>query len=175
MRILLLLLITGLLVSCDPETGLNQDAMLEAYVPVYAKPADLTAISTEAAQPTTKAGKIYAYGNYIFQNDQQKGIHIIDNSVPATAHKVAFLKIPFTTEIAIRNNFLYTNSVSDLLVFNIADPLHPALVKRVTNAFPLINQEYPPVSNIYFECPDPSKGIIVDWEVKLIGTPKCRR
>ena len=175
MRFLIFILLTGMLVSCDPDTGLNQNAMIQAYVPVYARPADLTVITKEAPQPTAKAGKIYAYGNYVFQNDQQKGIHIIDNAVPASAHKVAFLKIPFTTEIAIRNNFLYTNSVSDLLVFNISDPLNPVLVKRVANAFPVISQEYPPVSNVYFECADASKGVIVDWEIKEISMPKCRR
>ena len=152
------------------DTGTRQ-----AYAPVYAKLADLSAIATVPPQATTKAGKIYAYGNYIFQNDLNTGIHIIDNSTPANPKKVAFLKIPFSTEIAIKGNYLYTNSVSDLLVFNLASPQQPQLVKRVSNAFPIISQTYPPQNNVYFECANAEKGIVVDWELKQITNPVCKR
>lgn len=175
MRCLFFFILAVMLASCDPVVDTNQTGEINAWVPVYAQPAVLTDIATVAAQPTAKAGKIYAYGNYIFQNDQNKGIHIIDNSVPANPQKLAFLKIPFSTEIAIKGNYLYTNSVSDLLVFNLANPQQPSLVKRVSNAFPVVNQEYPPFERGYFECVDPSKGIVVDWQLKMVTNPQCRR
>jgi hypothetical protein len=147
-----------------------------AFVPVYADPSTLIqSISVEAVQPTTKAGKIYAYGNYVFQNDQNKGIHIIDNSNPALPRKVAFLKVPYSTEIAVKGSFLYTNCVNDLVVLDLQNPQSPVVVKRVQNAFPLINQEYPPFTNVYFVCPDPSKGIVVDWINQQTQNPTCRR
>ena len=162
------------LTACDRQQTINTGTKL-AYAPVYAKLADLLVIATVPPQATTKAGKIYAYGNYIFQNDLNIGFHIIDNSAPGNPKKIAFLKIPFSTEIAIKGNYLYTNSVSDLLVFNLASPQQPQLVTRVSNAFPIINQNYPPQSNIYFECPNAEKGIVVDWELKQVTNPACKR
>jgi hypothetical protein len=49
------------------------------------------------------------------------------------------------------------------------------LVNRIENAFPQINQEYPPFTGVYFECVDPSKGVVIGWEEKQIDQPKCRR
>jgi hypothetical protein len=162
------------LAGCERQQAINTGTT-QGYAPVYAKLADLAAIATVPPQATLKAGKIYAYGNYIFQNDLNTGIHIINNATPASPQKIAFLKIPFSTEIAIKGNYLYTNSVSDLLVFNLASPQQPQLINRVVNAFPIINQNYPPVNNIYFECPDAEKGIVVDWELKQITNAACKR
>ncbi len=162
------------LTACERQHSVDTGTR-SAYAPVYAKLADLSAIATLPPQATIKAGKIYAYGNYIFQNDLNTGIHIIDNAVPANPKKIAFLKIPFSTEIAIKGNYLYTNSVSDLLVFNLASPQQPQLVNRVSNAFPIINQNYPSQTNVYFECADAEKGIVVDWELKQITNPACKR
>lgn len=173
-----LLLLTCLcFVACDGnwiENSTDGQSVL-AWVPIYAKPSELQAIAVTGAQPTVKAGKIYAYGNYIFQNDQNKGIHIIDNSIPSQAKKLAFINIPFSTELAIKGRYLYTNSVSDLLVFDLADLQAPKLLKRVKDAFPVVLQDHPPFSYVYFECPDPSKGIVVDWQEKMIPVPNCRR
>jgi hypothetical protein len=175
MKMIKLIAFLGIiLTACERQKTVNSGTQ-QAYAPIYAKLADISAIATLTAQPTVKAGKIYAFGNYIFQNDLNTGIHIIDNSTATNPKKVAFLKIPFSTEIAIKGNYLYTNSVSDLLVFNLASPQQPQLVNRVNNAFPIINQNYPPYSNVYFECPDPEKGIVVDWELKQITNPACKR
>jgi len=161
------------------ESGLvdmrDPNQLVTAMVPVYAQPSELETITVTAAQPTAKAGKIYAYGNYVFQNDLNKGIHIIDNTVPAQAKKISFISIPFSTELAVKGRYLYTNCVSDLLVFDLSDVQAPKLVKRVKDAFPLVLQKHPPFSKVYFQCPDPSKGIVVDWQEKLIPVPDCRR
>lgn len=152
----------------------NDNLRVNTWVPVYAQTSEIDQIGVTAPASTVTAGKIYAYGNYIFQNDVFKGFHIINNS-GATAQKIAFLKVPFSTEIAIRSNYLYTNNVSDLVIFDISNPLKPVLVNRVKNAFPVIDQLYPPVTNTYFECPDTKKGIVVRWEQKMIDRPNCRR
>ena len=163
--------------SCTPEDWRDSDDVgtVAGYAPVYAQPNDLATISVTNARATVKAGKIYVYGNYIFQNDINKGIHIIDNSNPANPHKVAFIDVPFSTELAIKNGFLYTNCVSDLVVLDLQNPQNPTLVRRLDDAFPVISQDYPPAQNSYFECVDPSKGIVVDWEPKTLNNPTCRR
>lgn len=174
-------IITGLLLcllflySCDPIESAPFDGEVDGFVPVYSTVADVNNISVESARPTDQAGKIYAYGAYIFQNDLYKGIHIINNASRSQPNKLAFLKVPFSTEIAVKGNYLYTNNHEDILVFDISNPGNPQLVKRLENVFPAINQTYPPFNNVMFECPDPSKGIIVRWDPKRMKTPNCRR
>lgn len=161
--------------SCDPIDSGPFEGDIDAFVPVYSAVTDINNIGVEPAKPTDQAGKIYAYGAFIFQNELYKGIHIINNSNRSQPNKMAFLRVPFSTEIAIKGNYLYTNNHDDILVFDISDPSVPQLVKRLENVFPAINQSYPPVNNVWFECPDPSKGIIVRWDMKRIKTPNCRR
>ena len=172
MKYLLLIIIFGA-VACDRPD--HQIGDIPGYAPVYATAQVATSISTEPSRPTVNAGKIYAYGNYLFQVEQNEGIHIINNANPQQPQKLSFLKIPTCTEIAIRSNHLYTNNLDDLVVFNIANIAAPQLVNRVENAFPQLSQEYPPASNTYFECADPAKGIVIGWVQKTISNPKCRR
>lgn len=164
-----------LLQSCDPLGSGSWSGGQQAYVPVYVKPENLTAISVQSAKAITKPGKVYVKGNLLLQNDVNTGVHLIDISNPSQPVKLAFLNVPFSTEISIKDNFLYVNNFNDLLVFNISNPSSPSLVKRLEDVFPYHNNEYPPVSNTYFECVDPSKGIVVDWKLATVTDPKCRR
>ncbi len=164
-----------LLQSCDPLGSGSWSGGQQAYVPVYVKPENLTAISVQSAKAITKPGKVYVKGNLMLQNDVNTGVHLIDISNPSQPVKLAFLNVPFSTEISIKDNFLYVNNFNDLLVFNISNPSSPSLVKRLEDVFPYHNNEYPPVSNTYFECVDPSKGIVVDWKLATVTDPKCRR
>lgn len=161
--------------SCYPDRS-DLNGSVDAYVPVYSTMADIHDIKVEDKKTTLQAGKIYAYQNYIFQNDLFTGIHIIDNKDRIHPVKIAFLKLPLSTEIAIKDHYLYTNNYLDLVVFDISNPATPKLLKRVENMFPVaVDQKYPPVRNAYFQCPDPSKGVIVRWEKKNIPRPDCRR
>jgi hypothetical protein len=175
MKALLISSLMLFLFSCTRENDNVLSGQIDAYVPVYASTGNVNQISVEPEKPITDAGKIYAYGNYIFQNDLNTGIHIIDATDKKVPKKISFLKIPLCTELAVKGNFLYANNYSDIVVFSISNPAQPQMVKRITNVFPPVNQKYPPFSNIYFECPDEAKGIIVRWELKRISTPKCRR
>jgi len=144
------------------------------YAPVYVTRQEAE-VSVEAVRPTVHPGKIYAYGSYLFQVEQNQGIHIIDNTNPQQAHKISFLKLAAASELAIKDAHLYTNNLSDLVVFDLSDISSPRLVNRIKDAFPPISQEYPPYTGVYFECVDPSRGIVVGWEQKEIDHPKCRR
>lgn len=162
-----------ILFSCDPKPGVGWTR--DIYVPVYSTISTVQQYDVEPAKPTEQAGKIYAYQNYIFQNDLYEGIHIIYNK-DQNPVKVAFLKIPLNTDIAIKGNYLYANNYTDLVVFDITDPQHPQFVRRVANVFPQVNQDYPPFTNVYFQCTDKSKGIVVRWEKNdSIPVPNCRR
>lgn len=161
--------------SCQPRDVNDPPAQAQGYAPVYALRQTVNTIAVESAKPTTRPGKIYAYGNYLFQVEQNEGIHIINNTNPQQAQKVAFLKVPMASEIAIKSGYLYTNNLNDLVVFDLNNVVAPQLVHRLENAFPVIDQTYPPVSGVFFECADPSKGVVIGWDFKMLNNPKCRR
>lgn len=115
MRRLLLVFSCALFIhACNPPDD-NISGKIDAYVPIYGTTEAISNIAVEPQKPTVEAGKIYAYGNYIFQNDLNTGIHIIDNSNKNNPVKIAFLKLPFSTEIAVKGNFLYSNIMLTLL------------------------------------------------------------
>lgn len=174
MRKLIWFLISSLILfSCDPKPV--QFRPPDIYVPVYSSLSAVRQYAVEPAKPTEQPGKIYAYQNFIFQNDLYTGIHIIDNK-DQNPVKIAFLNIPLNTDIAIKGSYLYANNYTDLVVFDITDPAHPQFIKRVSNVFPPVDQDYPPFTNVYFQCADKSKGIVVRWEKNdTIPLPKCRR
>jgi hypothetical protein len=147
---------------------------VEALVPIYADTNNPAPVAMEASRPVSNSGKIYVYGNYIFQNEVNEGIHIIDNTDRAHPFKIAFLSIPFNTEMAVKGNHLYANSISDLLVIDLADPLHPSVVNKLKNAFPYVPQTHPQEAG-YFVCPDPSKGVVVSWKREQVEKANCRR
>lgn len=174
MKIPLPLLAIVFLSSCVSDPVLVSDYSSMAFVPVYADTSNLHPIAMEASRPTSNAGKIYTYGKYIFQNEQNEGIHIIDNSDPAHPQKKAFLSIPYNTDMAIRSGYLYANSVNDMVVIDLSNPLQPQVKNRIEAAFPLIEQNYPPEQGM-FVCPDPSKGIVAGWKLEERADAKCRR
>ncbi|MBC8033174.1 MAG: hypothetical protein H7Y03_03450 [Chitinophagaceae bacterium] len=166
-----LLLLLASCVRITEEEGDNM-ANVMAYDPVYRAIDTISTVTIEGKRSTVKAGKIYAYGNYIFQNELNEGIHIIDNSNTAQPVKIAFLRIPMNTEMAMKGNYLYANNHDDLLIIDVGDPSKPSLLRKIENVFPLINQQYPPQSG-RFVCPDLSKGVVVDWVLRKVPLAKC--
>jgi hypothetical protein len=171
------LLFSIILFSCTQTDSRSRrlPEIAEGYVPIYAKQNDVEEIVMNNVTITANAGKIYAYGNYIFQNEVAKGIHIIDNTNKSNPSKIGFLKIPYNTELAVKGNFLYANNLNDLVVFDLSNTTNPVLVKRLPNVFPTVSQNYPLQQNVYFECADAAKGIVVGWEKKTLSNPKCKR
>jgi hypothetical protein len=146
-----------------------------AYVPVYFNPENIEATRFSPSRAIKRAGKQYVFGTLLLQNDINEGIHLIDVSNPASPKKLGFIEIPLCTEIAVKQGFLYTNNYDDLVVFDLRAPGEPKLVKRIKDVFPPVNQDYPPFFDVAFECPDPKKGVVVDWELKSNVAVKCRR
>jgi hypothetical protein len=174
-KFLLLLALVICIAGCDPRTDDLPQPAQSAYVPVYYKSENIGVTKFIAARPMQRAGKQYVIGGLLLQNEINEGIHIIDVTNPSSPKKLGFLEIPLCTEMAVKQGFLYTNNYDDLLVFDLRGPGEPKLLKRIENVFPPANQEYPPFFNVAFECPDPAKGVVVDWELKSNITTKCRR
>lgn len=148
---------------------------VDAYVPVYANTADAKQIVLQSPQPIINGGKIATLGNFVFQVETDKGIHIIDYSNPAVPVKKGFIKNALCRELAIKGNSIYTNNLSDLVVIDISNANAVTVTSRINNAFPDLALQFPPCSDCYFECADPTKGLVIQWNKQKVNNPKCRR
>ena len=132
----------ALFTSCEKD-----DAGGEFYnvaVPIV-KPIEEFRAMVKISEPRaiTEAGKIYTYGDYVFINDDQKGVHIIDNTDHRNPVKIKFLEIPLNTDIAVKDNMLFANSAMDLVVFDLSDMNNIKEEGRMKNVFPNHNSRIP--------------------------------
>jgi len=106
-------------------------------------------------------------------------VYIIDNANPANPVLKTFIRVPMNRDIAIKNNYLYVDSYTDLVVIDINDINNIKEVNRIKNAFPRAGTEnlLPPTdlnTKVYYECPDDSKGVVVGWQRTKLKKPKCK-
>jgi len=124
------------------------------FVPVYKTIKEVRDnIKSSAARQIKAPGKLFIIGNYIFLNEMNRGIHIIDNSNPAMPVNKVFIDMPGNVDIAVKGKYLYADLYSDLVVLDISDPLNVAKVKIAENVFPERN---------YGIVTDSSK-VVYDW------------
>ncbi len=169
----LLILCSITILSCwDKPKSIG---VVDAYKPIYGNSAELKVISQKPAQPIVSGGKIAKSGQILYQVEEGKGIHIIDLSNPSIPVNKSFISIPLCNEVTLKSNFLYSNNGIDLVVLNVSNINAVTLSTRLENAFPSPTVYFPPQTGVYFECPDPSKGIVIGWELTKINNPKCSR
>ena len=118
------------------------------YTPNYKSLTEVRAdMKSSPSQALKNPGKIYIYGNYIFLNEPDAGIHIIDNSQPTAPKNLAFIPIPGNVDLAVTGNTLYADSYCDLVTFDISNPLAVVAKKFNDNAFPHRSIYYGPRSS----------------------------
>lgn len=169
-KLLLFAAIIGLN-ACNPDKSMTTETV-KGYRPIYASYATLRNVSSGLPQKLRKAGKIYTKDKYLYINEIGQGIHVFDNSDKTKPKAIAFISIPANQDISIADNILYADNADDLVAIDISNPLAIKVVKRIEKAFP-----YPsfPQQRGKFECVDPSKGYVVDWEYTDLVNPKCFR
>lgn len=143
--------------SCFPTEPVKP-LKVWGYKPVYTADTAYRKIEyIPGAQPVAAAGKIYVKGNFIYQCETGKGIHIIDNTVPASAKRIAFIKVKGAEEISIKGDLLYTNNYYDLITIDISTPEKATIVARNRHAFYAASSQShtweQPEASGYFECP----------------------
>jgi hypothetical protein len=175
LNFLLIFSIPFIFLSCDRTPG-SKPEMREAWVPVYTtNTAVIQTITYGSARPTVNAGKIYTVGNLIYQVEQDSGIHIINYANPSFPQKLGFIRSFLCKEVSVKNGLVYTNNFSDLVVIDASNLAAVREVARTPGVFPDLALQYPNFTSVYFECPDPKKGIVIRWEKKTIDNAKCRR
>lgn len=101
-QLLVLLCFPLLFTSCLKDECRNKFTI---YQPVYKS---LSSVRKEMgftqARKMERPGKIYQYGAYLLVNELWKGIHVFDNTNPASPRKLGFINILGNVDIAIRKD-----------------------------------------------------------------------
>ena len=147
----------------------------EGLKPVYVKIEDLGKIKALPPQPINRLGKILYKDPYIFAGESGMGFHIIDNSNPAAPIPVRFFQIPGCKDISIKGDRMYAESLDELVTIDISNLDSLVILHRIPNIYEKSGESFPDGYSGYFECPDPEKGIVVDWIPAQLENPKCRR
>lgn len=142
------------------------DQIEETYTvntPEYLSYEDLrSSFKVKSAEAINQPGKFYFKDDFIFINEYQKGIHIVDNADPKNPQIVSFIEIPGNVDMAIKGDKLYADSYIDLLTIDISDLNNITEVDRDTNVFPYIIPEFEVglLGNI-----DQNKGVVIGYNV----------
>lgn len=133
-KYLLLLLLPFTVASC------MKDTVKESYSffrPVYQTKDQVKAgIKNEPSIAIEKPGKIVLKDHYLFLNDIDKGVHIIDITDPTTPQKISFISIPGCVDMAINGNYLYADCYTDLVTIDITNPLQVTVKQFLNGVFP---------------------------------------
>lgn len=145
----------------------------EAYVPVYGFDSSLRKITASGPQPTVNAGKLYVVGKTLFQVELDKGIHVIDYTDEQNPKKLGFINIGGCSEVAVKNNVIFTNCMNDVVSIDINDLSAPKELNRAVNAFSsdyyynqMAVRQKPPYPNVYYKCPDGFQGDVIGWKLE---------
>lgn len=162
------LALIAFLTSCWKE---KREEVL-GYAPVYGDDSQLKSITLTGPQGLKSGGKIYVYGDMLYQVESGEGIHITDISNASAPEKKGFLKVAGAQELAIKDNLIFTNNQKDLVILKIENNT-VSTVRRLPDTFKyLFNNSRPPERG-RFECPDPKKGTVIGWQKKTLVNPAC--
>lgn len=138
----------------------------KVYEPVYLNRSELLqTVGSQAPRVLSKTGKIYTVGSYILINEQNQGIHVIDNSNPKAPQNISFISVPGNVDIAVRNQVLYADAATDLLALDFTNPESVKILKHLEDVFEptvLIN------GNGMYVINDNTKGLLVDYKERLV-------
>lgn len=166
MKNIVFLFLSFCLVSCNSED--NHTDYLNVAVPKLMSKAEFrNSVEVLSPQNIDVAGKIYAYNDYIFVNNMFNGIQVIDNTNPSSPHAISYIKVPGNVDIAIKDNYLFADSSTDLVVFDISNINQISVIGRLKDVFSVYNYQIPEEADYAdFGTFNYSEDIIVGWDIE---------
>ncbi len=151
--------------SCDKK-DLDYE-QVQVATPEFMTKADFrSSVEITVPKDIENVGKIYAYKNYIFVSDVNKGVHVIDNTNPVKPKTVKYIKIPGNEDISVKDDFLYADSATDLVVFDISDIHAISIVERLKDVFTIYDYQIPVEANLVdYKKFNFEEDIIVGWNL----------
>ncbi len=158
------------LFGCYPGLEESDNTSVDGYVPVYGDKIRAE-IKITSAMPVVNPGKIYLYGQYLLVNEVSKGIHIFDNTSPASPKAIGFIEILGNVDMAIKKNVLYADHLGDLVALEFGNFSSITTTGRLPLNSWLVG--LPPPRGFSFECVEQELGIVVDWRKEKLNNPDC--
>lgn len=167
-KIISLLSIFILLSSCSDDENSDYEYVNVAHPILMSKSELRSSVDVVGPQNIVEEGKIYYYNHYIFINENNEGVHVIDNTDPENPLAFAFIKIPGNKDISIKNGFLFADSLIDLVVFDLTDMSQIEEVNRLEDVFYTYNYDVPEEADmVVFDGFDYSENVVVGWRLEL--------
>ncbi|MEM8583429.1 MAG: hypothetical protein AAGF87_04120 [Bacteroidota bacterium] len=140
------------------------------YEPVVIYPEEFRIdVQAQAQQELCTPAGFYYYQDYLLVIEKNEGLHIIDNQNPANPQFVSFLPVKGAAGLAVYNDVLYINNVTDLLTFDLSTPAQPNMLERVEDVFPA----YSSLTGDYLQT---DGGIVIDYiATDITQTVDCSR
>ena len=153
---LVMVVVTG----CTVDDPYMPPASGVGYVPIYGS-VEQTAVKLIAPRDVNNPGRIYVYHQFLLVNEIDQGIHLFDNTDPASPKNLGFIQMLGNTDMAIRDNILYSDHLGSLVALAVAD--FAAIEEKGRLKLQQWNMGLPPPKASHFECIDPVKGWVVGW------------
>ncbi len=151
-------LFASLLFSGCVKDSITHTQTYSWYEPLYKTKTEVRAgIKSNAPREIENPGKIFIIGKYIFLNETNRGIHVLDNTNPSSPRNVAFISIPGNADIAVKGNTLYADLFADLVTLDISNPLNVINTKVIENIFP--NNSY----SYFYGFSADTDMVVYDW------------
>jgi len=161
MKIVMLLLIAAALTSTSNEYDWRTN-----YLPVLLSRDDLQkSIEIQSARDFNQPEKVYLYGQTVFIVEKFEGIHVIDNSNPEDPKKTGFIHIPGCTDVAVKDEVLFSDNAVDLVSIDIGNFPEIKELDRFRDVFP---EHTPPdldyIPSKFSSRLRPQNTVITKWE-----------
>jgi hypothetical protein len=143
------------------------------YKPVYEDPEIALNLTVGPPKPISNPANIIIYNDLLMVNIKGEGFHVIDNRNPSLPIPLFFVNVPGNQNVSIKEGVLYADNYSDIVAFRITTDLQLEVLDRLENV--MNNQEYPPFRDVYFECVDPERGVVIDWILSDNSNAECYR
>lgn len=107
------------------------------YRPVYKTKAEVRlGVKSNAPINIARPGKLFYKDGFVFLNEVDKGVHVIDIRNTAKPVVVSFVAIPGCIDLAVRGNILYADLTTDLVAIDISNPNSVKLTTVIEGVFP---------------------------------------
>lgn len=138
-----------------------------------------------ASKEIVDAGKVFISSELLLVGEEGEGIHIFDNSNPQNPVARSFMNIPGNREFYVEGDYLYAESLYDMLKIDLSNPAQPLLVARIENAIgqeisnfggesligfelEVVTEKVSKDSDIYNHIYDGDSHVYYDYEENLI-------
>jgi hypothetical protein len=143
LSLLCLAVFVALFSACEK----NDNNITVTYQEASAVYGDLEALRNQPLNASVRAvenpGKVFVGSDFILLGEEEKGIHVINNSDISNPQFINFINIPQNREFFVKGNFLYAESSYDVVKLDLSNLSNIQLVARAENVFqqPLFNDK----------------------------------